>query len=127
MFLTWYAFPLGVITYWKKKHIKGSLQYNQHTGELIVGRTGFYYIYSQMYYYDGTSVLLNHYTLVNGRKILGSASSVVSPRRKYNTNSHGGVFLLNRGDRLTVSVFISKVYLMKPEYTYFGAFMIHPE
>lgn len=78
-----------------------------------------------MYYYDGSTLLLNHYTLVNGNRVMGSASSVVSSLRKYNTNYHGGLHLLNKGDKISISVFISKVYLMKPEYSFFGLFMVH--
>ena len=116
---------LGVVNRWEKKTLRGSLQFNKHIGELTIGRTGYYYVYSQMYYYDCTTYLLSHYTLVNNNKILASTSSVVGCSRKYNTNYQGGVFLLNRGDKVSVSVELSKVYYMKPAYSYFGVFMLH--
>lgn len=96
-------------------------------GQLVIGRSGMYYVYSQMYYYDCSSYSMNHYTLLNGIKILGSISSVADCNRHYYTNYQAGVFHLNRGDILQVEVYRSKTYYMEASYSYFGVFMLYPD
>lgn len=86
-----------------------------------------YYVYSQMYYYDCTSYSMNHYTLLNEKKILGSISSVTDCSRAYNTNYQAGVFHMNRGDILKVEVYKSKRFHMGAPYSYFGVFMLYPD
>ena len=98
-----------------------------HVGELVIGRSGMYYVYSQMYYYDCTTHSMNHYTLLNGNKILGSISSVAECKRHYNTNYQAGVFHLNRGDTLKVEVYQRKAFYMEAPYSYFGVFMLYPD
>ena len=95
-------------------------------GQLVIGRSGTYYVYSQMYYYD-CSHAMSHHTTLNSKRILGSVSSVVDCTRAYYTNYQGGMFHLNRGDILKVEVDQSKLYYMKDMYSYFGVFMLHPD
>lgn len=117
----------GTVHRWKEGHVNGSILYRRHVGHLVIGRSGMYYVYSQMYYYDCTSYSMNHYTILNEHKILGSVSSTVNCSRKYNTNFQGGVFHLNRGDILKVEVYRSKIYYMAAPYSYFGVFMLYPD
>lgn len=112
---------------WKEGHVRGSITFRRHQGALVIGRSGMYYVYSQMYYYDCTSYSMSHYTLLNGNTILGSVSSVVDCSKAYDTNHQGGVFHLNRGDVLKVEVYKSKVYHMGAAYSYFGVFMLYPD
>ena len=107
------------------KHKKGSIKYHSDTGRIEVKKTGYYFIYSQMFYYDGTAFQMGHYTYVNQDKVLESLASVVSDLRKYNTKYHGGVFLLRANDTLSVRIPYSKTYYMDREGSFFGAFLVH--
>lgn len=93
---------------------------------VVAGVTGYYYVYSQMFYYAGDTMFMGHYTFINEEPVLRSLSSVVSETRKYNTNYQGGVFLLQRGDRISVRIPFTKSCFMNKETSYFGAFLIHP-
>ncbi|XP_078378824.1 uncharacterized protein LOC144661971 isoform X2 [Oculina patagonica] len=117
----------GTVHRWRESHVNGSITFRRHVGELVIGRSGMYYVYSQMYYSDCSTYSMNHYTLLNGRKILGSISSVAACRTHYNTNFQAGVFHLNRGDILKVEVYRSKTYYMDDPYSYFGVFMLYPD
>lgn len=112
---------------WKEGHVGGSIIFRRHQGALVIGRSGMYYVYSQMYYYDCSSYTMSHYTLLNGKMILGSESSVVDCNKAYNTNFQGGVFHLRRADELKIEVYKSKMYYMAPQYSYFGVFMLYPD
>ena len=124
--LIFFSFP-GVprIAYWAVKHKKGSIEYRSESGHIEVKKTGYYFIYSQMFYYDGTALQMGHYTYINHDKVLESLGSVVSDRRKYNTKYHGGVFLLRANDTLSVHITHKKVYYMVREGSFFGAFLVH--
>ena len=106
-------------------HKEGSILYHDTTGQIEVKRTGYYYIYSQMYYFDGTTVNMGHSIYINNNKVLESVGSVVSISRKYNTKYHGGVFLLRAGDTLSVHILYTKIYYMDREGSLFGAFLLH--
>lgn len=109
---------------WTEGHVRGSITFRRHLGTLVIGRSGLYYVYSQMYYYDCTSYSMSHYTLLNGNTILGSVSSIADCNKAYNTNYQGGMFHLSRGDVIKVEVYKSKDYYMAAEYSYFGMFML---
>lgn len=118
----------GSVDRWNPRegHVSGNITFRRHQGALMIGRAGTYYVYSQMYYEDCTSYSMSHYTLLNGRKILGSQSSVNHCDARYFTNYQGGVFKLNAGDQLKVEVHMSKTYYMIKEFSYFGLFMLYP-
>ena len=124
---TFQASFAGTVHRWKESHVNGSITFRRHVGELVIGRPGMYYVYSQMYYYDCSTYSMNHYTLLNGKEILGSISSVAECSKHYYTNYQAGVFHLNRGDILKVQVYRSKVYYMEAPYSYFGVFMLYPD
>ena len=88
--------------------------------------SGFYYVYSQMFYHDGTPHQMSHQLYVNRHKFLESTSAVVSEAKKYNTNYNGGVVLLNATDHIFVRTPFSTLYYMNPSSSYFGAFLLHP-
>ena len=77
-----------------------------------------------MYYYDGTTIQMGHNTYINNEKVMESSGSVISADRKYNTKYHGGVFLLQEGDVISVHIpFISR-FFMDSEGSFFGAFLL---
>ncbi|XP_074633802.1 uncharacterized protein LOC141892424 [Acropora palmata] len=116
----------GTVSRWVEDHVRGNVTFRRHHGVLAIGRSGTYYVYSQMYYEDCTTYSMGHYTLLNGRKILGSQSSVSDCDSRYYTNYQGGVFHLNAGDQLKVEVHQSKKYFMISHFSYFGLFMLYP-
>ena len=113
------------VSNWEVKHKVGSIEYRSETGQIVVKKTGYYFIYSQMFYYDGTALQMGHYTYINHDKVLESLGSVVSDLRKYNTKYHGGVFLLRANDTVSVHIPNVKVYNMDREGSFFGAFLVH--
>ena len=115
------------ITNWAVRHIEGSIVYHSESGHIEVKKTGYYFIYSQMFYYDGTALQMGHYTYINHDKVLESLGSVVSDMRKYNTKYHGGVFLLRANDTLSVHIPYSKTYYLDREGSFFGAFLVHEQ
>lgn len=114
------------ITHWRLRHKEGSIVYRSSTGRVEVKRTGYYYIYSQMYYSDGSTAQMGHFTFINNDKVLESMGSVVSSVRKYNTKYHGGVFLLQETDTISIGIPYTKTYYMNSEGSFFGAFLLHP-
>jgi len=113
------------VSNWEVRHKGGSIEYHSVTGQIVVKKTGYYFIYSQMFYYDGTAFQMGHFTYINHDKVLESLGSVVSDLRKYNTKYHGGVFLLRANDTLSVHMSHSKTYYMDREGSFFGAFLVH--
>ena len=91
---------------------------------------GYYFIYSQMYYYDGSAVLMAHQTCVSGRgkhrKIMESTGSVINAARKFDTKYHGGVFLLEANDVIYVRAPFTKSYKMDSAASFFGALLLRP-
>ncbi|XP_022792743.1 ectodysplasin-A-like isoform X1 [Stylophora pistillata] len=110
--------------HWKVSHTEGSIEYHPTTGFIKVKRKGYYFIYSQMYYYDGSTMLMGHYTCINNKNVMGSAGSVISSYRKYNTKYHGGVFLLQENDTISVRIPYTTRYYMDSESSFFGAFLL---
>ena len=121
-----FHYSTGTVSRWVEDHVRGNVTFRKHHGVLVIGRSGMYYVYSQMYYEDCTTYSMGHYTLRNGEKILGSQSSVSKCDSRYFTNYQGGVFHLNAGDQLKVEVHQSKKYFMIPHFSYFGLFLLYP-
>lgn len=69
---------------------------------------------------------MGHFTFINNDKVLESMGSVVSSVRKYNTKYHGGVFLLQETDTISIGIPYTKTYYMNREGSFFGAFLLHP-
>ena len=113
------------LTNWKPSHTHGQMTFVGNSF-LVAGVPGFYFIYSQIYYYDGSTNFMGHSTYINEKVVMQSVSSVVNETKKYNTNFHGGVFRLNKGDRISVRVPFTKAIFMKEDKSFFGAFLVHP-
>ena len=103
---------------------QGSIRYTD--GSIVVARKGYYYVYSQMFYYDGTALQMGHYTYINNKKVMESLASVISQVRKYNTKYHGGVFFLDEGDTISIKLPYTKFYYMAKQGSFLGTFLIHP-
>lgn len=108
---------------WLLKYRSGRIEH--HNGIVQVQISGYYYVYSQMFYHDGTPHQMSHQLFVNRHKFLESTSAVVNEARKYNTNYNGGVVFLNATDRIFVRTPFSTYYYMNPSSSYFGAFLLH--
>ncbi|CAH3195754.1 unnamed protein product [Porites evermanni] len=111
---------------WQVQHRSGSIHYRRQHGTVQIQIAGFYYVYSQMYYYDGMAYQMTHQLYVNSRKFMQSTSAVISEEKKYSTNYNGGVVFLNSTDHISVRTPFSRVYKMDPGFSYFGAFLLHP-
>ena len=77
-----------------------------------------------MFYYDGSIIEMGHKTYINHEKVMESSGSVISAERKYNTKYHGGVFLLQKDDTISVRIPYTMQYYMDTEGSFFGAFLL---
>ena len=112
------------VSNWTLKHRAGSILYNSSSGHIQVKRAGFYFIYSQMLYYDGSSTYMAHATLINDNKVMRSIGSVINSKKFLDTKFHGGVFSLRENDTISVHVSHQSRYYMSFGESYFGAFWI---
>ena len=112
------------INSWNIKHINGAIKYHSSTGLIEVEREGYYYVYSQMYYFDGSTKHMGHTTYINHEKVMESTGSVISAERKYNTKYHGGVFLLQKRDTISVRIPFTARFFMDRKSSFFGAFLL---
>ncbi|NWI14134.1 TNF10 factor, partial [Crypturellus soui] len=136
------------INSWESSHRGHSFLYNVElrNGELVVPKTGFYYIYSQTYFrfreneHEDSGLLAQIrnpkqlvqyvYKLTNYPEpilLMKSArTSCWSRKAEYGLHSiyQGGVFQLKRDDRIFVSVSNGDIVDMDKEASFFGAFMI---
>lgn len=92
-------------------------------GKLTIPSPGYYYVYAQAYFHDGSNKYKRIFVLRNGKAIL-----LTQPAR-FNSNTGtgytGGVFNLQAGDVISVRVMESSTGIhMDPAHTFFGAFMI---
>lgn len=94
-------------------------------GYLTVGVDGVYFIYSQMFYYDGNSSYTGHDMYIDDRKVLKAVYSVVSDRRKYHTQFIGGIFKISKGQKIYVGTSITRNYYFNENSSFFGAYMLH--
>lgn len=113
------------ITNWKLGHISGNMKFVENSF-LEIGTTGYHFVYSQLFYCEGDTLFMGHYTFINDKSVMRSISSVADKNRKYNTNYQGAVFFLTKGDRISVRIPFKKCFSMNRETSYFGAFLITP-
>ncbi|EDO46106.1 predicted protein [Nematostella vectensis] len=114
------------ITNWKTSLITGKMRFIRE-GVLLVGTSGYYWVYSQMYYYDSMTRYMSHDVYINEESKLRSISAVPKgPFRKFNTNFNGGVFFLEAGDRISIRVPFSRYLFMYSNTSYFGAILLFP-
>lgn len=112
------------VHHWTLKHLEGSIMYNPSTGHIQVKKAGYYFIYSQMYYCDGSSAYMAHATYINNNKVMGSVGSVINSKKFLDSKYHGGVFFLRENDTISVRASFQGVYCMTFWESFFGAFRI---
>lgn len=96
------------------------------SGYLSVGVGGFYFIYSQMFYYDGSSAHIMGYNVyIDDHKILKAVYSVPSKTKKFQTQYTSGVFKMTKGQKISVGTPFTKYYYYNETLSFFGAFMLH--
>ena len=96
-----------------------------NNGNLKVDVAGYYFIYSQMLYFDGDSPNNGHEMYIDGREVLKAVYSVVSKTRKYHTQYISGIFFINKGQKISVGTTLTRTYLFMESSSFFGAFLLH--
>ena len=79
-----------------------------------------------MYYYDGRTLVMAHYTYINNKKVMESIASALTDSTKDNTRYHGGVFLLRVNDTISVRIPYIRHCNMKTDASFFGAVLLYP-
>ncbi|XP_048588379.1 ectodysplasin-A [Nematostella vectensis] len=110
---------------WRLDHRIGSIQYRRRTHEIQIAIAGYYFVYSQVMYYDDKAYRVSYGVFVNRYQVLGG--SLHSPEVKYNSMFSGGVLKLQAGDLLSVRLTrrAPTKLKMNSSMSYFGAFLVH--
>ena len=115
----------GKVKGWVLRHREGNILYNTSTGHIEVKKTGYYFIYSQMFYSDAPFTVMTHATLINDEKVMGSFGVANNGKRMLNTKYHGGVFFLRENDTISVVSALRGTYIMTSQgESFFGAFRL---
>ena len=96
-----------------------------NNGNLKVDVAGYYFIYSQILYFDGDSPNNGHEMYIDGREVLKAVYSVVSKTRKSHTQYISGIFFINKGQKISVGTTLTRTYLFMESSSFFGAFLLH--
>ncbi|XP_078614657.1 uncharacterized protein LOC144883831 isoform X6 [Branchiostoma floridae x Branchiostoma japonicum] len=133
------AVPVGAhgqVNHWKIANWMNRPDYEQYynvfqldavDGSLRVTEAGLYFVYSQVYYYDGSHAFLSHIVRESGERepFLQCIQSPVNESRKYNTCFTAGVFHLDAGDKVFVELQQETgIVDMSPDTTFFGLIKI---
>ncbi|XP_078614653.1 uncharacterized protein LOC144883831 isoform X2 [Branchiostoma floridae x Branchiostoma japonicum] len=126
----------GQVNHWKIANWMNRPDYEQYynvfqldavDGSLRVTEAGLYFVYSQVYYYDGSHAFLSHIVRESGERepFLQCIQSPVNESRKYNTCFTAGVFHLDAGDKVFVELQQETgIVDMSPDTTFFGLIKI---
>ncbi|CAB3981412.1 ectodysplasin-A-like isoform X2, partial [Paramuricea clavata] len=110
---------------WIVSHRAGQISYSK--GYLIVGQTGYYYVYCQLYSRDADATSYNFLLYIDEKPVLKAVKPIISSRKTYNnTNYIGGVFRIAAGQRISVRTQYKNLFMYNSTDSFFGAFMIHP-
>ncbi|XP_028412815.1 uncharacterized protein LOC114535707 [Dendronephthya gigantea] len=109
---------------WKQQHISGKLNYDNN-GHLTVNADGTYYVYCQMFYYDGNCSFTGFNVYIDNKIILKAIASVIDIYKPYYTQYTGGVFKITKGQRIWVGTNISRKYFINEISSFFGAYILH--
>lgn len=116
---------LDEVNFWsttkERSHLRGGFRYRN--GKLVVPRTGHYFIYSQIWNYDGVKV--RHYVYSGERRLAVAGASSGDSQ----TTWAGGVFYLRAGQGIHVKIGRrssrgERTIWPGSAHTYFGAFMV---
>ncbi|CAH1245634.1 EDA [Branchiostoma lanceolatum] len=111
----------GKLQYWQQAVNTGG--YTLHAnGEIEVHEDGYYFIYSQVLFYD-QSAFVGHYVKVNGVSFLHYRGATPSPDLNYDTGYVAGVRKMQSGDRVYITtLYPNTVVDMHADRSYFGMF-----
>ncbi|XP_071998893.1 tumor necrosis factor ligand superfamily member 10 isoform X2 [Engystomops pustulosus] len=124
------------ITGWSNNTLSDMNSIKVQNGELVIAKSGFYYIYAQTYFRNTddegkVKQLVQHiYKITSYRDPLELMKNVKttcwSKSAEYGLHSiyQGGVFKLNENDRLFVTVSHRNMLDMDEKATFFGAFLV---
>ena len=97
-----------------------------NSGHITVNVDGTYYVYSQMYYYDGNCSYTGFNVYIDNKRILKAIESVIDFDKRYYTQYTAGVFKITKGQRIWVGTTIKRKYFLNEFSSFFGAYMLHP-
>ncbi|XP_075717737.1 tumor necrosis factor ligand superfamily member 10 [Rhinoderma darwinii] len=124
------------ITEWSNNTLSDMNSIKVQNGELVIAKSGFYYIYAQTYFRHQDAEgkvkqLVQHiYKMTSYRDPIALMKNVKttcwSKSAEYGLHSiyQGGVFKLNENDRLFVTVSHKNMLDMDEKATFFGAFLV---
>lgn len=112
------------VTSWKKQHMSGNMSYDNN-GHLTVKVDGVYFLYTQMYYYDGNNSYTGFSVYIDNKRVLKAIYSVIDLYKRYHTHYIGGVFKITKGQRIWVGTTITRLYYFNEFSSFFGAYMLH--
>jgi acetyltransferase-like isoleucine patch superfamily enzyme len=107
---------------WRTQYRTGKMHYNN--GYLTIGTDGVYFVYCQMYYFDGVSAYIGYEVYLDDKKILKAVHSVASKTRKYQTQYTSGIFEVSKGQKISIESPFAKYYYFNETLSYFGAFIL---
>ncbi|XP_078614650.1 uncharacterized protein LOC144883830 isoform X9 [Branchiostoma floridae x Branchiostoma japonicum] len=113
----------GKLQYWQQAVNTGG--YTLHdNGEIEVHEDGYYFIYSQVMYYD-PSLMMGHKVMVGADEFLRCSESTVAPDNRYNTCYMGAVRRVNAGSAVWVKTLNpNRVIELQAETTYLGIILL---
>lgn len=94
-------------------------------GYLTVNENGIYYVYCQIYYYDGNNSYTGFNVYIDDRRIMKAINSVIGKDKPYQTHFTAGVFKINKGQRIWVGATITRSFYFNEDSAFFGAFLLH--
>ncbi|XP_028412736.1 uncharacterized protein LOC114535648 [Dendronephthya gigantea] len=112
-----------ILKSWNVSHVKGQMTYSN--GYLHVGKTGYYYIYCQLYSIDGNALFFTFSLYIDNKPELRAIKSIINSTRKFDTVYIGGVFAIKAGQKISVRTTSIRLFMYTKTESYFGAFMIH--
>ncbi|XP_074633805.1 uncharacterized protein LOC141892428 isoform X1 [Acropora palmata] len=113
------------ITNWDIAHKEGRIRYHPAVGEIEIRVGGVYFVYSQIFYADGTAHHMAHDTYINGKREMSCEASIIGQTKNLDTKYQGRIFRLQANDTISVRGRYTKKFNMVPWGSFFGAFLVH--
>ena len=113
------------VTQWITNIKAGSISFHASQGKIQVKISGYYYVYSQMYYHNDNDNVhrAGHTTYIRNKMVMRSGWA-----NKGRTTYHAGVFHIEKNDTLLVKTPIKRTTIMLDQKaTYFGTFLLQAD
>ncbi|XP_067040886.1 ectodysplasin-A-like isoform X2 [Acropora muricata] len=110
---------------WDIAHKEGRIRYHSAVGEIEIRVGGVYFVYSQIFYADGTTHHMAHDTYINGNREMSCEASIIGQTKYFDTKYQGRIFRLQANDTISVRGRYTKKFNMVPWASFFGAFLVH--